>query len=243
MKKTKLLLLAICATLTLTSNVWAKEKNVKSPAVVTTAATAATPIPVVDLDYKILSDVLPPADAQKIEVIEFFWYGCPHCYHLEPSVEMWMKEQQKDVVVRRVPVAFNEKLLLNSQLYYTLEQMVEKMKGTPTEKQEKLRQLHLKVFEAFHKEKQPLMTEKEIFKWAAKQGLAQKEFESMFRSFGIQAKAKAAQATFEKARLDGVPALVVQGKYVTSPAITAGSQERTIVVLKWLVEQVRNKKM
>lgn len=240
MKKINLLLLAACATLTLTTGVWAKESSLKNLAAISPATTAA---PAVDVDYKVLTEILAPADAQKIEVIEFFWYGCPHCYHLEPSVELWMKEQQKDVVVRRVPVAFNEKLLSNSQLYYTLEQMVELMKITPAEKQEKLRQLHLKVFEAFHKDRQPLMTEKEIFKWAAKQGLEQKEFERMFHSFGVVTKVKMAQAAFEKARLDGVPALVVQGKYVTSPAITAGSQERTIVVLKWLVEQIRNKKM
>lgn len=239
MKKIKLLLLAASAALMLASSVWAKETNIKSSPVIA----ATTPAPVVNVDYKILAEVLAPADAQKIEVIEFFWYGCPHCYHLEPTIELWMKEQQKDVVVRRVPVAFNKDLLVHSQLYYTLEQMVEQMKIPSAEKQEKLRQLHLKVFEAFHKEKKPLMTEKEIFKWAAKQGLKQKEFEDMFRSFGVITKTQTAQATFEKARLDGVPALVVQGKYLTSPSITGGSQERTIAVLKWLVEQVRNKKM
>lgn len=191
---------------------------------------AATPV--AGKDYQIVAqNSSAPTDNKTIEVLEFFWYGCPHCYDLEPVIEPWIAKQKKDVVIRRVPVAFKKDYLIHSQLYYTLEAMG------------KLSTLHEQAFRAFHANPRAFMTEEGIADWAANKGLDRAKFLSLFRSFGIMTKAETANKEMAKYRLEGVPGLVVQEKYVTSPSIVGGSQVRTLEVLDWLIEQIRHKKL
>ncbi|QWE08570.1 thiol:disulfide interchange protein DsbA/DsbL [Polynucleobacter ibericus] len=180
-------------------------------------------------DYRILPVSQPVETKGKVEVIEFFWYGCPHCYDFEPELSSWVKRQPKDVVFRRVPVAFRDDFMPHSQLFYALEAMG---KGDA---------FNEKVMYAMHKENKRLLTENEIADWVASQGIDRNTFLATYRSFAVISKARAAKQMAEAYRIDGVPTIVMQGKYVTSPSI-AGSKAKAIVVMDYLVEKIRKDK-
>ena len=180
-------------------------------------------------DYRILPIAQPLETKGKVEVIEFFWYGCPHCYDFEPELSSWVKRQPKDVAFRRVPVAFREDFMPHSQLFYALEAMG---KGDA---------LNEKVMYAMHKENKRLLTENEIADWVASQGIDRNTFLATYRSFAVTSKARAAKQMAEAYRIDGVPTIVMQGKYVTSPSI-AGSKAKAIAVMDYLEEKIRKDK-
>ena len=180
-------------------------------------------------DYRILPIAQPVETKGKVEVIEFFWYGCPHCYDFEPELSSWVKRQPKDVVFKRVPVAFRDDFLPHSQMYYALESMG------------KADALNEKVMYAMHKENKRLLTETEIADWVASQGIDRNTFLATYRSFAVVSKARAAKQLTETYRIDGVPTIVMQGKYVTSPSI-AGSKAKAIAVMDYLEEKIRKDK-
>jgi thiol:disulfide interchange protein DsbA len=180
-------------------------------------------------DYRILPIPQAVEVKGKVEVIEFFWYGCPHCYDFEPELSAWVKRQPKDVSFRRVPVAFRDDFLPHSQLFYALEAMG---KGDA---------LNEKVMYAMHKENKRLLTESEIADWVASQGVDRNTFLASYRSFAVVSKARAAKQLAEAYRIDGVPTIVMQGKYVTSPSI-AGSKAKAIAVMDYLEEKIRKDK-
>ena len=185
--------------------------------------------PVAGVDYKVLNSTVPLLShaLNKVQVLAFFWYGCPHCHDLEPLLEPWIKKQAAGkVFVQRVPVAFNKRFLGHSRLYYTLEAMGRL-------------DLHEKFFRALHVEHKQLLDDKKIIDWAVDQGLNRAQFTQMFNSFGVESKVQAANKLVQEYRLDGVPAIGIAGKYVTSPAIT-GSNERTMQVTDWLVKQAQS---
>ena len=180
-------------------------------------------------DYRILPIAQPVETKGKVEVIEFFWYGCPHCYDFEPELSAWVKRQPKDVVFRRVPVAFRDDFIPHSQLFYALESM---HKGDA---------LNEKVMYAIHKENKRLLTETEIADWVASQGIDRNTFLATYRSFAVVSKARAAKQLTEDYRIDGVPTIVMQGRYVTSPSI-AGTKAKAIVVMDYLEDKIRKDK-
>jgi thiol:disulfide interchange protein DsbA len=180
-------------------------------------------------DYRILPIAQPVEAKGKVGVIEFFWYGCPHCYDFEPELSSWVKRQPKDVVFKRVPVAFRDDFLPHSQMYYALESMG------------KADALNEKVMYAMHKENKRLLTETEIADWVASQGVDRNTFLATYRSFAVVSKARAAKQLTESYRIDGVPTIVMQGKYVTSPSI-AGSKAKAIAVMDYLEEKIRKDK-
>ncbi len=180
-------------------------------------------------DYRILPIAQPVETKGKVEVIEFFWYGCPHCYDFEPELSSWIKRQPKDVVFKRVPVAFRDDFMPHSQLFYALEAMG---KGDA---------LNEKVMYAMHKENKRLLTEPEIADWVASQGIDRNTFLATYRSFAVISKARAAKQMAEAYRIDGVPTIVMQGKYVTSPSI-AGTKAKAILVMDYLEEKIRKNK-
>jgi thiol:disulfide interchange protein DsbA len=180
-------------------------------------------------DYRILPIAQPVETKGKVEVIEFFWYGCPHCYDFEPELSTWVKRQPKDVVFRRVPVAFRDDFMPHSQLFYALEALG---KGDA---------FNEKVMYAMHKENKRLLNENEIADWVASQGIDRNTFLATYRSFAVISKARAAKQLAEAYRIDGVPTIVMQGKYVTSPSI-AGTKAKAIGVMDFLVEKIRKDK-
>jgi thiol:disulfide interchange protein DsbA len=180
-------------------------------------------------DYRILPTPQPLESKGKVEVIEFFWYGCPHCYDFEPELNVWLKRQPKDVIFRKVPVAFRDDLMPHSQLFYALEAMG---KGDA---------LNDKVMYAMHKENKRLMTENEIVDWVVTQGIDRNTFLATYRSFAVVSKARAARQMADTYRIDGVPTVVMQGRYMTSPSI-AGTKAKAISVMEHLEQKIRKDK-
>jgi protein dithiol oxidoreductase (disulfide-forming) len=181
------------------------------------------------VDYKVLPSTQPTESKGKIEVTEFFWYGCPHCNDLESDIQAWAKKQKNDVVFKRVPVAFREDFLPHSQLFYTLEAIG------------KEKDYSSKVFKAIHVDRKQLLKEDEIMSWASSSGLDMNEFTKAYKSFAVSTKAKTANAIASAYRVDGVPTIAVQGKYETSPSI-AGSKQRALETLDYLVSKSRTEK-
>lgn len=152
-------------------------------------------------DFRLLDSPLAAERKDRIEVIEFFWYGCPHCFDFEPVLEDWAKTLPADAVLRRVPAIFHSKWVAGAQLYYTLEAL------------HRTDALHREVFNAMHVERLRLNDESVLFEWAAKQGIDAKTFAAAWNSFGVQSRVREAQRLTQESRITGVPALVVGGRY------------------------------
>ena len=167
------------------------------------------------------------APAGKIEVVEFFWYSCPHCNTFEPTFEAWTKRVPKDVVVRRIPVAFRDDFVPQQRLFYALESM-----GL-------LDKLHAKVFAAIHAEKQNLNKADLIADWVAKQGVDKAKFLEQFNSFSTTTKATRGTQLQNAYRVEGVPALGVAGRFYTDGTL-AKSMDRALQVAEFLTAQVRS---
>lgn len=180
-------------------------------------------------DYKTLKKPLAVETGKQIEVAEFFWYRCPHCYQLEPGLQAWKNKLPADVKVRPVPTVFNENWLPGAKIYFTLQEM-----GV-------LDKLHGKVFDAYHKEGLNLNDEAQLVAWVKRQGLNEAAFQSSYRSFSVQTKAMKGATAARDAGLDGVPAVLVDGKYLTSISMTA-SEARLFDVLDQLIERARKER-
>ena len=179
------------------------------------------------VDYLTLDKPAPTeASAGKIEVVEFFWYSCPHCNRFEPQLEEWAKKMPKDVVLRRAPIAFRPDFEPQQRLYFALEDM------------NKVEELHKKVFYAIHVEKQALNSLPLIADWVEKQGIDKAKFTEAYNSFPVATKTRKATLLQDAYKVDGVPALGVAGKYYTSGAV-AQTMERALVVTDHLVGLVR----
>lgn len=184
--------------------------------------------PVEGRDYQRLSTPLPPPAGGKIEVIDFFWYGCPHCNAFGPQLDAWAKKLPPDVQLRRVPVAFREASVAHQRIYYALEEM----KLTEA--------MHRRVFAAIHVDRQALEQPAEIAAWMTKNGVDGAKFLEFYNSFSVQTKARQATQTWQAYKLDGVPAIGIQGRFLTSPSM-AGSPERALFVASVLIDRVRAK--
>lgn len=182
-----------------------------------------------DRDYMQLPTPQPTLSGKKVEVIEFFWYGCPHCYELEPHLKAWLKRKPKDVEFRHVPAIFRDSWVPNAKTFYALEAL-----GM----QEKL---HEQVYDAIHAENLDLNNEQLLFDWVAKHGVDRKKFADAYNSFSMQAKVSKSVQMPKDYGLKGVPSLVVDGKYLTSGSL-AGSPEEVIKVLDQLIEKARKEK-
>lgn len=181
-------------------------------------------------DYQVLDPRAPvEAPAGKVEVVEFFWYNCPHCNAFEPTLGPWIKKQPKDVVVRRVPVAFQDSFVPQQRLYYALEAMglVEK--------------LHAKVFAAVHVEKIKLDKGDAIADWVAAQGVDKAKFLDQYNSFSVSTKATRGTQLQNAYKVEGVPSLGVAGRFYTDGSI-ARSMERALLVVDALIVDVRAKR-
>lgn len=183
------------------------------------------------LDYiKLDKPAATEAAKGKIEVVEFFWYHCPHCNHFEPALEAWLRNLPKDVHFRRVPVAFRPNFVPDQHLFYTLEAM-----GL-------LPQLHKRVFAAIHAEKQDLDSREAILKWVSKQtvkDLDMAKFTQTFDSFAIASKATRATQLQQAYNVSGVPALGIAGQFYTDGA-AAQSMERALQITNYLIGTQRS---
>jgi len=177
-------------------------------------------------DYTRVKNTQPVATGKKVEVLEFFWYRCPHCFQLEPALNTWLKTLPKDAQVRRVPAVFREDWAPGAKTYYTLEQM-----GL-------LDRLHKKVFDAYHVENLNLNDPAVLGGWIAKQGVDRKKFEAIYNSFSTQAKVMNGSRLATAYALSGVPALIIDGKYATSMSM-AQTEPRLFDILDQLIDKAR----
>jgi protein dithiol oxidoreductase (disulfide-forming) len=169
-----------------------------------------------------------PTEPGKIEVVEFFWYACPHCYHLEPAVATWTRNAPKDVVFKRMPAASGSWDKLAS-VYFTLEAM-----GI-------LDQYHAKVFDAIHKQNINLAQPDVREPWLAKQGIDVAKYKDVEKSFAVMTKVQRAKQMSASYKVDAVPMLVVDGKYVVT-AQSAGGQERMFQAVDVAIAAARREK-
>ena len=166
------------------------------------------------------------APAGKVEVIEFFWYNCPHCNAFEPTLDAWIKRVPKDVQVRRVPVGFRDDFVPQQRLYYALEAM------------DLIDKLHGKVFAAIHAEKLQLSKGDAIADWIAKQGVDKAKFLEQYNSFMVATKASKATQLQNAYKVEGVPAMGVAGRFYTDGTL-AKNMPRVLQVVDHLVSEVR----
>ena len=181
-------------------------------------------------DYAVLSPA-QPANVKRgqVEVLEFFWYRCPHCFHLEPELNTWAKKQPKNVVLKRVPAILNDSWAALARAYYALEAVGMSDK------------LHADVFDAFHVKGMDLTPPETFFDWAVTKGVDRKKLASAYNSFAVDTKVMRAQQLTRDYKLTGVPAIAINGKFTTSAYMTGGVPELFKTVDE-LIAQERKRK-
>jgi len=178
-------------------------------------------------DYTLISPALPTQAPNRIEVVEFFSYACPHCNALNPQLTEWAARLPSDVVFQKVAVGFNKPYYqLMARLFYTLEAIDEE------------KRLNSAVFRAIHSQGAKLLDEKGVTAWVASQGVDAGKFSAAFNSFSVSSQITRSDKLVERSNLPGVPALVVDGRYlVGGPNIKGGAD--LLRVTDKLIEKAR----
>lgn len=190
-------------------------------------ATAAEPVSMDSLvegrDYTVIKTPLTLEKPDQIEVREFFWYGCSHCYALEPQLNNWLVSKPADVNFIRTPAALNPVWEQNARAYYAVDGM-----GKMTD------QLHDQLFKAIHQKQQPIFDQPSLAKFYTQAGVDAAQFNSAYNSFSVSTKISQSKKMAQQAGLAGVPALVVNGKY-----LVGGEPQQAIRTISGLIEQER----
>jgi thiol:disulfide interchange protein DsbA len=199
------------------------------------AATAQASQPVAGKEYLLVRPPQPTDSGNKIEVMEFFWYGCPHCNSLQPSLERWLRNKPADVEFKRVPAVFQDSWVPLTRAYYTFEAMglVDK--------------LHQEMFATLHKQRINLKDANAIFDWAAGKGVDRKKFADTYNSFGVNGRTQRSIELTRKFDIPGTPALVIDGRFLTAPSMTLKSErvidyDRFFAVVDALIAEARKGK-
>ena len=176
--------------------------------------------------YVEIKPALPTQTGNKIEVIEVFWYGCPHCYSFEPYVEAWEKDLPDDVEFIRLPGVLNQAWIPHAKAYYTAVKLgiVDKV--------------HRPLFEALHKQKKRIYTDQEIQGFFEEHGVSAAEFNSVYSSKEVDTKIRQAYFAARDYKITGVPSMVINGKYTTTGSLT-GTYEVLLEVVNGLIERER----
>ncbi|MGR9044540.1 MAG: thiol:disulfide interchange protein DsbA/DsbL [Gammaproteobacteria bacterium] len=174
--------------------------------------------------YETLTPAQPTQNPEKIEVIEFFWYGCPHCYHFEPQLTKWLENLPDNVQFIRQPAIFNSLWEKHAKAYFTAEALgiVDKV--------------HADFFDAIQNKKQKLDTEEELLKFFTAHGVSEADFRNAYNSFLVDTKVRQAKTMAPRYGVTGVPAIIVNGKYKTTGPL-AKSQDNMINVMNELIKQ------
>jgi thiol:disulfide interchange protein DsbA len=166
-------------------------------------------------------------ESKDIIIYEFFWYGCPHCYNLEPTMDRIEADLEKDTKVVKLPVALRDSWIPHAKLYYALKQM------------DKIDQVHNLIFEEIHLEDNRLNTEQQMIDFLGKHGIDTGKFIEKYNSFGTQARIKKASNLAKKYQIDSVPTIIINGKFLTSGSYVS-SYDELYSVVNLLVERERN---
>jgi thiol:disulfide interchange protein DsbA len=190
------------------------------------SAWAQTPAPVEGKDFQKINPPVAVTGSGKIEVVEFFWYGCPHCNALEPALNAWVRKLPADVAFHRVPVGFTPAHEFHQKIFYALEAMGQ------------VEAMHAKVFAAIHVDRKRLDKEADVAALFTANGLDGAKGAELLKSFSVLGKARQAKQLTMAYHIDGVPTLGIQGRYLTSASM-AGTPERAFAVADALIAQAR----
>lgn len=202
-------------------------KQLATALIVFFAAGLAQAQPAEGVEYRQLATAQPTDAPGKIEVVEFFWYGCPHCYNFEPPLSSWLKKLPKDVHFRRIPAMFNDEYARGARAFYALDAIGEEER------------LHKALFEAIHTgDRLRVADEAALTGWLRKQGVDTKKFAAAYHSFSVESKLKRAAQLTQAYQISGVPSMAVNGRYVV---ITDNikSFEHLLAITDYLVEKSR----
>jgi thiol:disulfide interchange protein DsbA len=178
-----------------------------------------------DVDYRVISP--QPTDPKgAIEVIDFFWYGCPYCYRLQPALERWIRAKPADVAVRRIPAILRESWAPHARIYYTLEALGE------------VERLHQQVYRGYHVEELHMSRPEVMSDWAVRQGIARERWDAAYHSPEVSRRVEEAARLTRAYGVTGTPTLVVDGRYLTSGNM-AETLDGLIPILNGLVARVR----
>jgi thiol:disulfide interchange protein DsbA len=191
------------------------------------AQTARTPQEL--KDYTLVRPPQPTEGGNKIEVLEFFQYTCPHCYTYDPVLTNWRKTLAADVEYRRNPIAWDKTTEPHVRTYYTLEAL------------KKTDELHGKVFRAIQVDRRPMLKPDEIADFMAANGIDRKTWLDAFNSFTVSTRTNRASQVWKAYKVDGTPSMAVDGKYLTAPSMV-GSREGSLAVLDFLIARARTER-
>mgnify|MGYP000152073884 FL=1 len=176
--------------------------------------------------YMTITPAQPTQSEDKIEVVEVFWYACPHCFDFEPHISKWLETKPDDVEFRRMPGIFRKNWIPHAKAYFTAEKL-----GV-------LDVIHTSLFDAIHKQKKKIHDDDSIKKFFVKHGVNKSEFTKAYESDEVMTKVKQAHIMGQRYKLTGVPAVIVNGKYMVSGS-TAGSFENVLKVVDQLIDKER----
>lgn len=175
------------------------------------------------VEYKVLPEQ-PTDSGDKIEVLEFFWYGCPHCYTFEPYINAWKKSKPANVEFSRVPAIFRPDWEVQARAYYAMSNM-----GV-------IESMHEKIFAAIHKDKKRLEKKEQLTDFIVKNGVDREKFEAEYNSFSVDSMVRKAKKLQTAYKIEGVPSIAVNGKYLTSGSMS-GSYQNMVNILDYLVKK------
>lgn len=196
-----------------------------SSALLPAIASARQPVRA-DIDYRVIKPQ-PVAVADRIEVIDFFWYGCPHCNNLQPALERWVGNKPADVLVRRIPAILRDSWAPHARIYYTLEVLGE------------VERLHQRVYHGYHVEELHMSKPEVMSAWAQRNGIDRERWEQAYDSPEVRRKVEEAAKLTRAYQVTGTPSLVVNGRYLTSGSM-AESLNRMVDIVDGLVHKVRS---
>jgi thiol:disulfide interchange protein DsbA len=173
-----------------------------------------------------LKEPLPTDVKGKVEVVEFFWYECGHCYSFEPHLEAWLKKLPKDVEFRRIPAIWNNQMVGAARVFYTLEAMGE------------LERLHRPLFDAIHKDRLRITNERQLLDWLERQKVDLAKFSAASKSFAVESRLKRGLEVWQASKADGVPTMMVNGRYLVTADLAKG-EGRMLAIVDSLIEQSR----
>ena len=180
--------------------------------------TASAQTPVEDKSYRLLRPAVAAPSGDRVEVIEFFYYGCPVCYEAQPHLARWLAGHGKQVSWRRVPAVFTESSESFARTFFALEAMNE------------VARLNWPLYDNHHFDGRQLNEYKNVVSWVAANGVDRARFEALWKSDAVTARLAEAKKTVAACHVSGVPSLVVDGKYLTSAKLAGGTREMVGVV-------------
>ena len=191
------------------------------------AATAdiSTAAPQLNVDYRLIAQQPVPAGS-KIEVIDFFWYGCPHCFRLQPAFEAWRKRMPADVTLRHIPVILHDNWAPHAQIFYTLVALGE------------LERLHQEVYHGYHVENLYMSKPDVMETWAVDHGIKREKWLAAYGSTEVAQQVVQAKALTAQYEIQGTPSLVVDGRYLTSGSMV-NEEADLIPILDQLIRLAR----